>query len=100
MCFSEADLSACVETDVPRISSRLERLVVPTMGAVTWGFDKTHATAILAMLTPFFLDSSSTLVTNSVSTFYTMTGFYDTDRLIMADVASFLYRPMNLLAEN
>ena len=84
----------------PRMSSRFARLVVPLIGAVTPGFVTTHASEICAMLTPFFLDSSSTLVTNSVSTFYTMTGFYDTDRLIMADVASFLYRPMNLLAEN
>ena len=43
------------------MSARLSKLVVPTMGAVTPGLASTHATAICAMLTPFFLDSSSTL---------------------------------------
>lgn len=45
----------------PRISSRFFRLVVPMMGADTPGFARIQAVAICAMLTPFFLDSSSTL---------------------------------------
>ena len=46
---------------LPRMSARLSKLVVPTMGAVTPGLVSTHAMAICAMLTPFFLASSSTL---------------------------------------
>ena len=43
------------------MSSRLERFVVPMMGAVTPGFDIAHASAIWAMLACFFFASSSTL---------------------------------------
>lgn len=45
----------------PRISSRFFRLVVPMIGADTPGFARIQAVAICAILTPFFLDSSSTL---------------------------------------
>ena len=47
----------------PRISSRLDRLVVPMMGAVTPGLAMIHASEICAMLTPFCFASSSTLYT-------------------------------------
>ena len=43
------------------MSSKLDRLVVPMMGAVTPGFDNIHASEIWAMLTPFFFAISSIL---------------------------------------
>ena len=43
------------------MSSRFDRFVVPTIGAVTPGFARIHAIEICAMLTPFFFASSSTL---------------------------------------
>lgn len=48
--------------DLPRRSFSLSRLVVPTIGALTPGFAMHHANAICAMLTPFFLAISSTLL--------------------------------------
>ncbi len=45
----------------PRMSSRLDRLVVPMMGAVTPGLERIHAKEICAMLTPFFFAISSIL---------------------------------------
>ncbi len=47
--------------DLPRMSSRLDRLVVPTMGADTLGFERIHASEICAMLAFFFFASSSIL---------------------------------------
>ena len=47
--------------NLPRRSFSLSRLVVPTIGAETPGFAMHHASAICAMLTPFFLAISSTL---------------------------------------
>ena len=43
------------------MSSKLDRLVVPMMGAVTPGFDNIHASEIWAMLTTFFFAISSIL---------------------------------------
>lgn len=37
----------------PKISSSFDKLVVPTIGAVTPGFESTLAIAIWGMLTPF-----------------------------------------------
>lgn len=43
------------------MSSRLDRFVVPMMGALTPGLAIIHASEICAMLAPFFFASSSTL---------------------------------------
>ena len=50
------------------MSARLSKLVVPTMGAVTPGLASTHATAICAMLTPFFFASSSSRCWSAIAT--------------------------------
>ena len=80
---------------------------MPTMGAVTCGFASTHATAICAMLTPFFFASSSTLeptegvvsLGESLLKFlcaYITTRSRATYRDTTFAVASVLYCPMNL----
>ena len=52
------------------MSSRLDMLVVPMMGALTPGLAMIHASEICAMLTPFFFASSSILhVRPSVESF-------------------------------
>ena len=45
----------------PSISSKLARLVLPTIGAVTPGFESSQAKETCAMLTPLRFASSSTL---------------------------------------
>lgn len=51
--------------NAPMISSKLDNLVVPTIGAVTPSFARHHATAICAIVSPFFFASSSTLASMS-----------------------------------
>lgn len=52
--------SASTRSYSPISSFIFSKLVVPTIGAVMKSFDNDHASATCAIVTPFFLDSSST----------------------------------------
>lgn len=55
------------DEDALMMSLRLSKLVVPTIGAVTCGFARTHAIAICAIDTPRAFAICSTLPPNTKS---------------------------------